>query len=96
MYKGKVPGVYNEWQECQVQVSGVSGASHKGFKSKQQGEASYLRFTLVRERTRNRRLMYCIVPLSLIVIALLAYAIVYMDDIIVASIQDLHVLLFSS
>jgi len=74
--QGKVPGVYDEWPECQVQVEGVSGASHKGFKSRQEAEASYLRFTLARERTRNRRLMYCIVPLSLIVIALLTYIIV--------------------
>ena len=76
VYKGKVPGVYNEWPECQVRVNGISGASHKAFKSRQEGEASYLKFTLARERTRNRRLMYCIVPLSLIVIALLAYTIV--------------------
>ena len=76
MYKGKVPGVYNEWHECQAQVQGVSGASHKGFKSRQEGEAGYLRFTLARERTRNRYLMYCMVPLSLIVIALLAYTFV--------------------
>ena len=90
MYKGKVPRVYNEWHECQAQVNGFSGASHKGFKSKQEGEASYLRFTLARERTRNRRIMYCIVPLSFIVIALLAYIIVYMDGDVVASIRDLY------
>ena len=90
VYKGKVPGVYNEWHECQAQVNGYMGASHKGFKSRQEGEASYLRFTLARERTRNRRLMYCIVPHSLIVIALLAYIIVYMDDDVVASIRDLY------
>ena len=76
MYKGKVPGVYNEWNECQAQVNGFSGASHEGFKSRQEGEASYLWLTLARERTRNRHLMYCIVPLSLIVIALLAYTFV--------------------
>ena len=76
MYKGKVPGVYDEWPECQAQVEGVSGASHKGLKSTQEAEASYLRFTLARERTHNLRLMDCIVPLSLIVIALLAYIIV--------------------
>ena len=76
VYEGKVPGAYDEWHECQAQVQGVSGASHKGFKSRQEGEASYLRFTLARERTRNRHLMYGIVPLSLIVIALLTYTIV--------------------
>ena len=73
MYKDEVPGVYDEWPECQAQVEGVSGASHKGFKNRKEAEASYLRFTLARERTHNRRLMYCIVALSLIVIALLAY-----------------------
>ena len=76
VYEGKVPGVYDEWYECQAQVEGVSGASHKGFKSRQEGEGSYLRFMQARERTRNRHLMYCIVPLSLIVIALLAYTFV--------------------
>ena len=76
VYKGKVLGVYKEWSECQAQVNGVSGASYKGFENKQEAEASYLRFTLARERTRNCRLMYCIVPLSLIVIALLPYIIV--------------------
>ena len=76
VYKRKVPGVYDEWPECQAQVEGVWDASHKGFKSRQEAEASYLRFTLARERAHNRRLMYCIVPLSLIVIALLTYIIV--------------------
>ena len=76
VYKGKVLGVFDEWYECQVQVERSTGASHKGFKSRQEAQASYLRYTLARERPHNRRLMYCIVPLSLIVIALLAYIIV--------------------
>ena len=64
------------WKSRYEETYQVLGASHKGFKSRQEGEASYLRFTLARERTRNRHLMYCIVPLSLIVIALLAYTFV--------------------
>ena len=76
VYTGKVTGVYDEWPKCQAQVDRFSGASHKGFKSRQEAEASYLRFTLVRERPHNRHLMYCIVPLSLIVIALLMCIIV--------------------
>ena len=74
MYKGKVPGVSNEWPECQAQVNGVLSASHKGIKTRQEAETSYLRFMLARDKTRNRRLMYCIVPL--IVIALLADSII--------------------
>ena len=90
MYKGKVLGVYDEWPECQGQVEEVSGASHKGLKSRQEAEASYLRLTLARERIHNRRLMYCIVLLSLIVTTLLAYIIVLMDTDVVASIRDLY------
>ena len=33
MYKGKVPGVYNEWAECQAQVNGISGAAIKASKA---------------------------------------------------------------
>ena len=76
VYEGKVPGVYDEWYECQAQVEGVSGANLKGFKSRQEAQASYLRSRRARERTHDRRLMYYIAPLSLIVIALLAYIIV--------------------
>ena len=76
VYTGKVPGVYDENPECQAQVEQFSGASHKGFKIRQEAEASCLRFTLARDRTHNRRLMYCIVRLSLKVIALLMYIIV--------------------
>ena len=82
--------MYNEWHECQAQVNGFTGANHRGFGSRQEGEASYLRFTLARERTHNRHLMYYIVPFSLIVIALLAYIIVSMDDDVVASNRDLY------
>ena len=76
VYTGKVTGVYDKWAECQEQVERFSGANHKGFKSRQEAEASYFRFTLARERNHNRHLMYYIVLLSLIVIALLAYIIV--------------------
>ena len=77
VYKGKVPGLYDEWHECEAQVAGFKGANHKGFKSSPEAEASYLRFTLARERDQNRHLMsYNIIPLFLIVIALLFYIIV--------------------
>ena len=43
VYIGKVPGVYDEWHECQAQVDEFSGARHKGYKSRQEAEASYVR-----------------------------------------------------
>ena len=44
VYVGHVPGVYDEWPECQAQVSGFSDGSQKGFDSRAKAEASYLRF----------------------------------------------------
>ena len=43
VYVGHVPGVYDEWPECQAQVSGFSDGSQKGFDSRAEAEASYLR-----------------------------------------------------
>lgn len=31
VWRGKVPGVYPSWKECEEQVSGVDGALYKGF-----------------------------------------------------------------
>ncbi|KAK1617081.1 hypothetical protein QYE76_022598 [Lolium multiflorum] len=33
VYKGKVPGVYNDWEECRRQVHRFSGNSYKGWSS---------------------------------------------------------------
>ena len=76
VYRGRVPGVYNEWSECQALVNRFPGSSHKGFQSRSEAEASYLRFTLARERNQNRLKNYYIIPLLLIVIALLLYVII--------------------
>jgi len=37
--KGKQPGIYDNWHEADKQVTGVSGACHKGFTSERQAEA---------------------------------------------------------
>ena len=54
MYVGHVPGVYDEWPECQAQVSGFSGGSQKGFDSRAEAEASYLRF-IANQGIQNQR-----------------------------------------
>lgn len=35
---GKVPGIYNTWEECKAQVEGVSGALYKSFSSLEEAE----------------------------------------------------------
>ena len=29
--KGRIPGIYYSWKECEQQVKGFSGAEYKGF-----------------------------------------------------------------
>lgn len=35
---GKVPGIYNTWEECKAQIDGVSGAVYKSFSSLEEAE----------------------------------------------------------
>ena len=77
VYVGHVPGVYDEWPECQAQVSGFSGGSLKGFDSRAEAEASYL--TLIANQgiqNQRRYKNYYIIPLLIIVIALIFYAVI--------------------
>jgi ribonuclease HI len=52
VYKGKVPGVYNDWEECRRQVHRFSGNSNKGYNTLAQVETRYANY-LARERTRE-------------------------------------------
>ena len=54
VYKGKVPGVYDDWEECQRQVHHFSGNSYKGCTTRAEAEARYARY-LARERRERRR-----------------------------------------
>ena len=56
MYKGKVPGVYDDWEECQSQVHRFSGHSYKGYTTRAEAESRYASYLAGerRERWRNR------------------------------------------
>ena len=34
VYKGRVPGVYDEWEDCVKQVNKFKGNSYKGYRTK--------------------------------------------------------------
>ena len=36
--KGKIPGLYNTWDECKAQVDGFSGAEYKSFKDENEAK----------------------------------------------------------
>ena len=56
VYKGKVPGVYDDWEECRRQVHRFSVNSYKGYTTRAEAEARYARYPAGerRERRRNR------------------------------------------
>ena len=69
VYKGKVPGVYEHWEDCLKQVNGFEGNSYKGYKTKKEAEAQW-------RRSNGMRTGYIVIPLLLIVTAFLLYVIV--------------------
>ena len=78
VYKGKVPGVYDEWEDCLEQVNKFKGNSYKGYKSKEEAEARYINHLLAEEKKwrRNRMKTFIVIPIFLIVIAIVLYVIV--------------------
>ena len=71
-YVGRVPGVYDDWEECRRQVHRFSGNSYKGFTTWAEADARYTAY-LARER---KRMKITFAVLVLIVAAFLFYVIV--------------------
>jgi ribonuclease HI len=44
VYKGKVPEVYNDWEECRRQVYHFSGNSYKGYSTLAEAENRYANY----------------------------------------------------
>jgi viroplasmin and RNaseH domain-containing protein len=38
VFRGRRPGVYNEWATCNAQVDGFKGASFRGCRTREEGE----------------------------------------------------------
>lgn len=41
VWKGKRPGIYESWDDCQAQIKGVKGAQYKAFSSFQEAKKAY-------------------------------------------------------
>lgn len=41
VWKGKRPGIYDTWDECQEQIAGVKGAQYMGFLSRKEAEEAF-------------------------------------------------------
>ena len=78
MYKGRVPGVYDDWEECRRQVHRFSGNSYKGYTTRTEPEARYARYLAGerRERRRNRMKTSFIAMMLIVMTASLFYVMV--------------------
>ncbi|KAK1630906.1 hypothetical protein QYE76_005221 [Lolium multiflorum] len=56
VYKGRVPGVYDDWEDCRRQVHRFSGNSYKGYPTRMEAEGRYARYLAgeMRDMRRNR------------------------------------------
>ncbi|RSL31650.1 ribonuclease H [Salibacterium salarium] len=41
VWKGRQPGIYDNWSDCEKQVKGYAGASFKSFKTKEEAKQAY-------------------------------------------------------
>ena len=71
VYKGWVPGVYDEWDDCLKQVNKFKGNSYKGYKTREQAEARWMNHLRESEENRRKNWMKTLIVVLLTVIAVL-------------------------
>ena len=76
VYKGNVPGVYDDWVECQRQVHRFSGNSYKGYTTRAEADARYARYLAGERERRRNRMKTRFIAMMLIVTAALFYVMV--------------------
>ena len=78
VYKGKVPGVYDDWEECRRQVHRFSSNSYKGYTTRAEAESRYARYLAGerRECWRNRMKTSLIAMMLIVMTAALFYVMV--------------------
>ena len=82
--RGRVPGVYHEWDDCFEQVISFSGCSFKSYKTREEAEARWMKHledepkknpmkTLMTNRTKTSTVLQTGVVLLITVISVLFY-----------------------
>ena len=77
VYIGRIPEVYDDWEDCRRQVHRFSGNSYKGYPTRAEAEARYACYLAGERRERRRnRMKITLVTMMLIVTATLFYVMV--------------------
>mgnify|MGYP002861851102 CR=1 FL=1 len=64
VWKGRTPGVYDNWEACKKEVEGFQGALYKGFPDKGSADAAYANGFSGFEKTENGSLSTSHLPFS--------------------------------
>jgi viroplasmin and RNaseH domain-containing protein len=69
VFEGRVPGVYEDWEDCKKQVHKSSGNCYKGYVTRQEAVAKW------RNHLSNKSKMktFVVLPLLLTIVAAILY-----------------------
>ncbi|KAK1556114.1 hypothetical protein QYE76_048220, partial [Lolium multiflorum] len=78
VYKGRVPGVYDDWEDYRRQVHRFSGNSYKGYPTRVEAEGRYARYLAgeMRDMRRNRMKTMAFVMMVIVTMLVMFYVIV--------------------
>jgi len=71
VFDGRVPGVYDKWEDCHRQVNKFSGNNYKGYATREEAIAKWRNHLW----KKNRMKTLVVLPLLLTVIAVVLYLI---------------------
>jgi hypothetical protein len=80
VYEGRIPGAYDEWGHGLKQVNKFKDNNYKGYKSKEEAEARYMKHLLGEDRKKKRMKTLIIIPILLIMIAFSVVCDCSLDD----------------
>ena len=73
VFRGRVPGVYAHWEQCQKQVTGFKGNSYKSYSTKAEAQARWMDHLVEEKDQRKSNRMKTFAVLLAAVTAVLIY-----------------------
>ena len=70
VFEGRVPGVYDEWEDCKQQVHKFSGNCYKGYATREEAVAKWRNH---QSKKKNKMKTLVVLPLLLTIAAVVLY-----------------------
>ncbi|KAK1620578.1 hypothetical protein QYE76_026095 [Lolium multiflorum] len=75
-YKGRVPGVYDDWEDCRRQVHRFSGNSYKGYPTRVEAEGRYARYLAGEMRNMRRNRMKTMAFVMMLIVTMVIFYVI--------------------